>query len=360
VPQRIPIRLKLTAALAIPIAALLIVASLEVLQSARQADEVRDQTSLATAAIGPSGLINNVLNERNYGSADLLGATIEREGGVLDLPVESFEEAGQKTDESLAALREDVEARGGRVADEYLPVLDKLEEGLGPLREQVNGYEGTRTIAYSVENKPVQDLSDEVFVGYSTLITDLFETNTQVALAVDNPTLRRGAELNDLATRTLDTVSQVVRLLLLASVSGQEVDGQPPNRLDTPEEVAAVSAAYGQVLSSRETTEALGTGPYRDVTQEMVAESDDTGFFDVTDRALETGEVDTEEVFRSVSIPEDQSLYGYPADLKEVIDAEAGKLNDQAAARQQWYLALAALAVIVALVMTWLASRSIT
>ena len=353
-PQRIPIRLKLTAALAIPIAALLIVASLEVVQSARQVDEVRDQTSLATAAIGPAGLINNVLNERNYGAADLLGATIERPGGLLDLPVDSFDRAKQLTDESLASLREDVQSRGSEVSDAYLPVLDKLEEGLGPLRDEVDGYDGTRELSYSIATKSVQDLSDKVFQDYSTLIAELFETNTQVALTVDDPMLRRGAELNDLSTRTLDTVSRVVRLLLLASVSP---DG---GKVDTPEEVAQVSAAFGQIESSRETMIALGTGPYQAATDNMDEESIETGFLEMTQTALDTGEVDLETVLTTVSIAPDYSLYGYPADLKEVIDAQADKLNNDAAARQQWYLALAALAVVVALVVTWLVSRSIT
>ena len=136
-PQRIPIRLKLTAALAIPIAALLIVATLEVLQSAREADEVRDQTQLATAAIGPAGLINNLLNERNFGAAEMIGAN-----ALLDLPIESFDEGVTETDAALERLRSDVEDRGGSVADTYLPVLDELETRLAPLREQVAAVDG--------------------------------------------------------------------------------------------------------------------------------------------------------------------------------------------------------------------------
>ena len=357
-PQRIPIRVKLLAALIIPIAALLIVATLEVVQSAKQADEVRDQTSLATAAIGPAGLINNVLNERNYGAADLLGATIERAPDLLDLPVDSYDEA-----------RPPPTSRWRRCAPTSSP-RRRRGRGLPPRARQARGgprpparagqrLRGQREVAYSIQTKPVQDLSDRVFNGYSELITELFETNTQVALTVDDPMLRRGAELNDMATRTLDTVSQVVRLLLLASVSPAE-DGGEANKLDTPQEVAQVSAAYGQVISFEETAAALGTGPYEEATQRMLRESAETGFFDVTEKALQTSDVDTREVFRSVSIPEDESLYAYPADLKEIIDAQAEQLNDEASQRQQWYLALAALAVVVALVVTWLVSRSIT
>ena len=298
-------------------------------QSAKQADEVRDQTSLATAAIGPAGLINNVLNERNYGAADLLGATAERDPSLLDLPVNSYDEATAATDESLASLRADVESRGGDVAEAYLPVLDKLEDGIGPLREQVNGYDGTREVGYSIQTKSVQDLSDQVFGGYSELITELFETNTQVALTVDDPMLRRGAELNDMATRTLDTVSQVTRLLLLASVSPSE-DGGPPTSSTRRRRSPRSPRPTGRSTPSTKPPTALGTGPYKEATERMLRESQETGFYNVTDKALQTGDVDTREVFRSVSIPADESLYGYPADLKEVIDAQAKQLNDEA------------------------------
>ena len=71
--RRIPIRRKLAAAPAIPIAALLVVAGLEVLQSTHDGDEVKEQTDLATASVGPSGLISSLQDERNYASLWLLG-----------------------------------------------------------------------------------------------------------------------------------------------------------------------------------------------------------------------------------------------------------------------------------------------
>ena len=347
-PQRIPIRLKLTAALAIPIAALLVVATLEVLQSAREADEVRDQTELATAAIGPSGLITNLLNERNFAASDVLGA-----GEVLDLPVDSLDEATAATDQALEVLREDVAARGGTVAEAYSPVLDGIEDKISPLRERSRGYEGERSIAYWTSHPEIMELSDGIFQEYTAVVTELFETNTRVALAVDDTTLRRGAELNDLSSRQTDAIARLVRLLLLAGVLSDQ-------KLTSPTEIADASATYGEVIANREAITSLGTGVYGDITTRLLEESDSRGFEPMVEEALETGDIEITEVLESVSIPEDFSYYGYPTRLKEVIDDQADDLNAAAEARQQWYLALAALAVVVALVVTWLVSRSIT
>ena len=97
----------------------------------------------------------------------------------------------------------------------------------------------------------------------------------------------------------------------------------------------------GQLLRPRP-PQALGTGPLQGSHRQDadgVARRPASSTSPTT--ALQTGDVDTREVFRSVSIPADESLYGYPADLKEVIDAQAKQLNDEASQRQQWYLALA-------------------
>jgi hypothetical protein len=110
VRRRIPIRIKLAAALAIPITALLLVSMLEVVQSNKASNEIQEQTSLAETSIGPGGLITVLQNERNYGAVWLLGFE-----NALQLPVTSFEEAVTDTDASLAAFREEIDRLGGSV-----------------------------------------------------------------------------------------------------------------------------------------------------------------------------------------------------------------------------------------------------
>ncbi|MGH9214977.1 MAG: hypothetical protein ACRDZS_01870, partial [Acidimicrobiales bacterium] len=71
--RRIPIRVKLAAALAMPLFALAIVTALEVAQATREADDVRSESSLAKASTGHQGLITTLQNERSWASVELVG-----------------------------------------------------------------------------------------------------------------------------------------------------------------------------------------------------------------------------------------------------------------------------------------------
>ena len=61
---------------------------------------------------------------------------------------------------------------------------------------------------------------------------DLFAANKRVALAIDDPELRRGAELIDLERPPDRPLARLVRDLLLAQVGGAAPDGvnTPPRR----------------------------------------------------------------------------------------------------------------------------------
>ena len=66
--------MKLAAALAVPLMALLSVTIFEVIQSARDVQRVREQTALAEASIGPVSLLSILEHERNAAGVYLLGA----------------------------------------------------------------------------------------------------------------------------------------------------------------------------------------------------------------------------------------------------------------------------------------------
>ncbi|MGH2944014.1 MAG: M50 family metallopeptidase, partial [Solirubrobacteraceae bacterium] len=80
--RRVPIRLKLAAALSIPLLALAVVTVFEVLKAGHERDEVRSQTELAEAATGPSGLITALQNERTWPAVDLIGESERRFGAT--------------------------------------------------------------------------------------------------------------------------------------------------------------------------------------------------------------------------------------------------------------------------------------
>jgi signal transduction histidine kinase len=342
VRRRIPIRIKLAAALAIPIMALLLVSVLEVAQSARAADEVAQQTELATASIGPGGLITALQNERNYGSVWLLGFE-----NALELPVTSYEQATAATDASIAEFRAEIAKRGGDVERTYSPTLDQVDAQLAGLRSTVTGFQGER----GLNNTPT---TEPFYLGYTTLIDGLFQSNGQVALAVDDSTLRRGVELTDLASREIEATSRLVRVFLLAGVSG---------KLDTPDEIGGAAGLLGQYEADLATVQQLAVGRYQAPAAKAIDDVKRSGFLDLSHKALATAgqePVPINDFTASVSRKDDEGWNGFRTAVNGELHARADELNADAARSQKLYLALAGLAVVVAFLVTWLVSRSIT
>ncbi|MFO7281813.1 MAG: nitrate- and nitrite sensing domain-containing protein, partial [Thermoanaerobacterales bacterium] len=338
-PRRIPIRLKLAAALAVPIVALLLVSVLEVAQSIDETRTTKDQNELATAAIGPGGLITGLQNERNYGSLYILGFE-----NALQLPVTSFEEAVAETDAAIARFRAEVDEKGGEVAETYEPALDTIAERIDELRSLVTGLEGERSLERT-------DVSDPFFNGYTELIDELFRANSQVSLAIDDPTLRRGVELTDLASHQIENVARTQRVVLLAGVTG---------RLDSPQEIADTAGLLGQVRDNLDQTRDLGTGRFEAATTRVLEQFEQSGWLDLVEEALDTGEVRLTETLNALSREDDEGFNGYRTVVNELIHERAEELDRAAASTQRRYLILAALTIGVAGAVTWIVSRSIT
>jgi signal transduction histidine kinase len=342
VARRIPIRRKLAVALAIPIAALLVVAGLEVVQSTRDADEVKEQTDLATASVGPSGVISALQDERNYASLWLLG----QEGNV-EVPVENFDEAKQATDAAIESFRADIESKGVEVAEAYGPALEALD-GLAELRQQVDTYEGAR----SLDNTSV---SDPNFVAYTEIVTGLFEANTQVALTIDDPVLRRGVELTDLASRQADVIARTIRSLLLAGVTGNA-------RLDESTEIAEASGMFSQVLANDAEAHSLAAGVYEPAARRLQADNDAMGFIPLAQKTIDgaPGQVDVVAILDTVDVDKNSGWYGFRSRVEDILVDRADDLNAAAERMQMWFIVLAVVSVGVAILVTWLVSRSIT
>ncbi len=339
-PRRIPIRTKLAAALAVPICALLLVSVLEVRQSAASARETKSQTELATASIGPGGIITTLQNERNYGSVWLLGFE-----ATLQLPVTSFEEAAAATDEAIETFRADLEDKPQSVEDTYAPALDHITTQLEELRPMVETYTGERN------PEAAQPVSDPFFRGYTALIDELFRANGQAALAIDDPTLRRGVELTDLASHQIENVARLTRVLLLAGVSGG---------LTEPPDVAEAAGLLGQVETGVEQVRQLGTGRYQPAAAKVDEEFATSGFTELARSAIETGTVQVADTMASLSREDDEGYNGFRNTVNGEIEDRADELLDESAATQRRYLALGVLALVVAGIVTWLVSRSIT
>jgi signal transduction histidine kinase len=344
VRRRIPIRIKLAAALAIPITALLLVSLLEVFQSAKAADEIQKQTTLAETSIGPGGIITVLQNERNYGAVWLLGSET-----VVQLPVSSFEEATAATDASVAAFGEEINRLGGKIKETYGPALDEINTNLATLRNYVTSFTGER-------GQNNTSVSEPFYLGYVKLIDDMFQANGQVALAVDDSTLRRGVELTDLASRQIENTGRIIRIFLLAGVG----EG---GKLDTSEEISQAAGLIGQYDTNLGTINQLAVGRYEAPVTKGLSETANSGFLDLAHTGLaEAGQkpVNVSAFLESTSRRQDEGYYGVRSGVNDLIQERAQELRDEAAASQRLYLGLAAVAIVVALLVTWLVSRSIT
>ena len=98
--RRVPIRMKLAAALAVPLFALAAVTFFEVARTSGAVDDIREQTALAKAAIGPAGLITTLQNERSWMSVEVVGW-----GDMAQVPLKGYEETRAATNDAIEDSR---------------------------------------------------------------------------------------------------------------------------------------------------------------------------------------------------------------------------------------------------------------
>ncbi len=332
-------------ALCVPLGMLVAVAGIEVLKSADAVHDMRQQTSLATAAIGPGGLITAIQNERNYSGLWLLGSE-----NLVNLPVHDMPEARQRTDQAYAAFRAEVERKGGKVAEAYGPALAALESdqsGLAVQRRRVDRYDGPRLVTQ------FNEVADRSFREYSMLTAALADPTSRITSGIRDETLRRGVQLIDLASRELDRIAAGVRMALVSAVRG---DRRVSSRTEIEE------AAELQGLSDKEHLHIvrLAGGPYRRLGEELSRESDATHVREIMWGVAHGGDIPIQALLDGISISDDESYYGFVHDVSRVLQARADALNAAAEARQRRYLALAGIAVLIAAAAVPLVSRSIT
>jgi signal transduction histidine kinase len=340
--RRVPIRLKLAAALSIPLLALAVVTVFEVLKAGRERDEVRSQTQLAEAATGPSGLITALQNERTWPAVDLIGQSEQ-----VTIPVPGYERTRGETDEALAQFREQIGSKDPLIAEAFKPALDGLV-ALEQLRSDID-QNVTTTPNRTMDNNI--DFSREVFSRYTELISPFFDATTRISLAIDDPELRQGTEMADAAARQIEDLS-----LLLNGIIG---DAFQEGGTKTAAQITEASVNHERFKTNAATMLA-GTGPYADVAAEHFPA-------DLTDRvnkqadlATSGGEIDISALLEDVNVPADEGYAAYQQAVADEIERRSGELNDAASARQRWFIALAVLVLGAAVMLTWLVSRSIT
>jgi signal transduction histidine kinase len=336
--RRIRIRSKLAAALAVPLAALVVMASLEVVRASAQASDVRDQAELATASLGPGSLVIRLQDERNRAALDLIGM-----GDATDLAVETNEEARELTDEAIVELHAELDARSDETAAVFAPALAAMED-LEGLRAAIDAFDGPMDFGNT-------DFANEVFSRYTVVTEAFFDATTRIAATVDDPSLRTGVHLIDRSNRQSEMRARLVRQVILMVLTGEA---------ESREGLREVAALHDRSEGYDADIAAATTGRYAGLADEVFADPQVQSFNEQIRTFLATGEVDVFGLLDSVRTAPDRGYTGLRNATSELLQGEAGRLVDDAEARQRLIAGLTALVVLLALGVTWLASRSIT
>jgi signal transduction histidine kinase len=336
--RRLTIRRKLAVALAVPLVALIVLTGIEIVGASVAVDDVSEQTDLARSVIGPAGIVTALQNERTWLAVYLIG-----QEATVAVPVEGTEETRAQTDEAIAAFEEDLTGGNETVSQAFGETVQALSE-LDQVRAEVDANAGPRDLSNL-------EFGDTIFARYTELIGPLFDATTRVALAVDDPDLRQGATLADALARQIEALS----LLLNSTITFATSEGG----IDAPEEITRIA---GYVSDFREYANTLRepSGAYAELAEERFPQALTDRVNAQVDGALVSGRVDLPTVLAAVDVPEDESFIGYQKAVHEAITDRADDLKSSAEARQLWFGAFAVLALVAAVTLTVLVSRSIT
>ena len=334
--RRVPIRFKLIGALAVPLLCLLGAIVAEVLTTSHEVSEILDETDMATAAIGPSGLMSGLQDERNWAAVELIG-----QQDTVTLGVESYAETRARTDDAILEFRREVESKGGAVSSAYGPALDALSE-LTVLRKDIDANEQARTILAN------NSFADEVFHRYAALITPFQDGNTRLALGIDDPTLRRGVELIDLSSRQVETTANLFREIIQGWLD-RGIEHKDIRRIAA---LASQFERYTHLIDDAQP-------PYSAVVDQGVPPDFTVELRGIAAAALEN-KVNIGEVLEVADLPVEDSYNGLRDDISARLQDEADDLSSAADRRISLFRALAAVAFVMAGLATYLVSLSIT
>jgi len=335
---RVPIRTKLAAALAVPLAGLCLVTTLEVIETSRDVSRVHDQTRLARAAIGPTGVLSRLQDERTWSVVELSGAS-----SLITSPVADYAQARKQTNEAIAAFRNTLDHEDERVRRAYEPALGDLAD-LTAIRAAIDANTAPR----GLEQAP---FANDIYTRYADLIQPFFDATDRVALAVDDAELRQWTTLVGRAAQQVETLGNLARRVIMDATLG---DG-----INQAGEIAAVDQLKTEFDQATQEFR-LAEQPFSDIVRPNFPDDLVTGFRENVDAALAGRQVDFDLMANSLNVPADEGFMGLRDSLTRGLNARADELNTMAAARERLYVGLAVVTLAAALVLAWLVSRSIT
>ena len=302
------LRLKLAAALSIPLFALGVVTVLEVVKSIDDGREVREQTDLAISATGPSGVITALQNERTWPGIDLVGLTARSRCRSRATRTRAA------TDEAIRQFRDLVTSKGGAIAAAYVPALDQLDQ-LQQLRRRDRRQRGRQPRAQHRQQRRLQP--PRVRRVHRSDRPDLRRHN-RISLAINDSELRQGTELADAAARQVEVIAQ------LASSVIHDVTAPDGTGLDTTEKVAR-AATFESAFIRHADTMRNATGVYADIAAEAFPAQLTDDLVATVDTAIAEGRVELA-VFGALNAPPEDSYGAYQEAVADQIEAGAQRL----------------------------------
>jgi hypothetical protein len=340
--QRTPITLKLALALAVPIVVLALATTLGVRAASHERGEVRRQTELARAAIGPAGVLSTLQNERIWVAIDLLDFV----DNFPNLPVSSYDEAFGQTDAAVGELRDRVAGGGDVVSGAFAAPVDGLD-ALAKIRTDIDAFRQS-----DADNAGRIQFVFDTWDRYTALLAPFYDATTSIAGEIEDARLRRGAQLSDNVSRGIEAFSQLgERTVVIALLT--------ENGADTRDEIAELSRLranmdrYGAAI-------AAAPAPYDGISSIPESEQMIDGVQSQAQQAITTGRIGIDNLFDSVFMPPGKGLFALQDDVHRIINARADELEAQVERGQLRLVALAIAGMAFVIVLNLLVSRSIT
>ncbi len=342
--RRVPIRTKLAVALSVPLLALAVTTALEVVNLDDQVEEIKNQTALARVAVGPSGLITHLQDERSYAAVKSVGSD---QLGVV-VPVKGYNRTRALTDRAVESVRAAIQAKGPAVSAVYQSALDGLD-ALDQLRADIDGNRRTEPTYGTNDNGAMQD---DLYVRYTQILRPFFDATDKVILTIDDDRLRRGAEL------VIDTS----RLIELFRDSGKTMAVLLPraeNHITSPDDIREIVSRklmWDQLVFDLKNAQA----PYDTVVDKLFPVDFVDDFTTLFERVGSGEEVSAGEPITALGTANHGGLREFRIGVSDKTTEVADAVRADAEQRERLFVFLAVAALVAALGLTWLVSRSIT
>ena len=342
------IRTKMAIVLAVPLAIMVAGSYVTLSDTARQSRAADRQTDLATVSLGPNGLITALQNERNQAALQPIGL-----GTAFPIGVTDAADARHKSDQAFGRFEATVRSHGPQAVAAYQPAFE-VWSGIGALRSQLDSYKGPTTTT----NKASLSTASDLFQKYTVVLQAFLDADSRVAFGVDDAQLRNGVELLDVILRQSEAQSQAGSDAFLSSFEGGLAASGLRDQL------------AGHVTANSVWIERLAvyaTGPFTADVQSYLNSASVVDYSNLLTGYVKTGTIDLSKLFAATNAGAVKTPTGTQTAANRlstrvgaIVSAKADQIRTSARDRERLFAALAALATLLGLAITVLASRSIT